>query len=225
LRIFSFYEDSRGLSVERVQWSDTFDAAASGLLFGLSLIVAIGPQNAFVLRQGLRGEHTALVVGVCAVSDLVMIAAGVAGAGTAFDGRGWLVTAFAVVGSAFLLGNGATAARRVVRPAGADAWQARSATAWRTALLACLAFTWLNPGVYIDTVFLVAPVSRTHAPEQWWFACGAMLASVGWFVALGYGARSFGATLSRPGAWRIVDACIALIMIGTAVRIAMSQIG
>lgn len=201
----------------------TFDATASGLLFGLSLIVAIGPQNAYVLRQGLHGEHVALVVGVCSLSDLALIAGGVGGAGAAFDGRQWLITTFAVVGTAFLLGYGVTAARRVVRPADAGA-TAKSATASRTALLACLAFTWLNPGVYIDTVFLVAPVSRSHAPEQWWFACGAMLASVAWFVALGYGARSFSTTLARPGAWRIVDACIAVIMLATAARIATTQL-
>ena len=203
---------------------DTFDATASGLLFGLSLIVAIGPQNAYVLRQGLRGEQVALVVGVCSASDLALIAGGVGGAGAAFDGRHWLLTAFAIVGTAFLLGYGATAARRVVRAPSTAAAAPRSATAWRTALLACLAFTWLNPGVYIDTVFLVAPVSRTHAPEQWWFAGGAMLASVAWFAALGYGARSFSTTLARPGAWRVVDACIAVIMLVTAVRIATTQI-
>jgi L-lysine exporter family protein LysE/ArgO len=202
-----------------VRWGESLAAGGAGLVFGLSLIVAIGPQNAFVLRQGLRREHLPLVVGLCAVSDAALIAGGVGGAGAALNGRHWLLTGFAVAGAAFLLSYGASAARRALHPARLATADGERPAAWRTVLLTCLAFTWLNPWVYIDTVFLVAPLSRTHAPDQWDFAAGAMLASAAWFAALGYGARALRGLLARPAAWRVVDGAIAAIMLTTAARL------
>lgn len=198
-------------------------AAGAGLVFGLSLIVAIGPQNAYVLRQGLRRQHVTAVVVVCSVSDVVLIALGVSGAGAVFDGRHWLLVASTVLGACFLVGYAGTAVLRAIRSSSTlDEAAARPATR-RGVLVTCLAFTWLNPAVYVDTVFLIAPLSRTHAPEQWWFALGAMVASVTWFAGLGYGARGLSRLFARPAAWRAVDAVIAAIMLATAARLVLDM--
>jgi L-lysine exporter family protein LysE/ArgO len=202
-----------------VEWTGALAAAGAGLIFGLSLIIVIGPQNAFVLREGLRGQYVALVVLVCSISDVALIAGGVGGAGSVLAGRHWLLTAATVAGAGFLLGYGVLAGRRVLRPAEMAVEHPGRLAAWRAVLLTCLAFTWLNPGVYVDTVFLIAPVSQAHAPQQWWFALGAMVSSVGWFAALGYGARSLSGVFARPSVWRVVDGTIAAIMFATAVRL------
>ncbi|MEV4421121.1 LysE/ArgO family amino acid transporter [Patulibacter sp. NPDC049589] len=188
----------------------------AGLAFGLSLIVAIGAQNTFVLRQGLRGEHVLLVVGVCAASDVVLIVAGVAGTGALVAGRPGLETTMRLAGAAFLLGYGLLAARRVVRP---DALRTDddAPSAGRLATLGTvLAFTWLNPHVYLDTVVLLGSVADHHGDLRWWFAVGAAVASVGWFAALGGGARLLRPVFARPAAWRVLDATIAVFMVGLA---------
>lgn len=197
----------------------TVGAASGGFVFGLSLIVAIGPQNMYVLRQGLRREHVHLVVGTCTVSDLAMIVAGVGGAGAVLAGRPWLSPVLTGAGVAFLVGYGALALRRALRPAAVPVMGSTTGHTWRVALAACLAFTWLNPGVYVDTVFLVGPVSQSHGAERWWFAAGAMLASAGWFLGLGYGSRLLGRLLSRPRAWRALDGVVAAVMAATALRL------
>lgn len=194
-------------------------AAASGLAFGLSLIVAVGPQNTFVLVQGARRRHVTLVVGTCAASDLAMIAAGVGGAGAALAPHPGVARGLVIAGAAFLLGYGTLALRRAVRPAAVSLERATPPQTWRVALLTCLAFTWLNPGVYVDTVFLVGPVSHAQGGGRWWFAGGAMVASVAWFVVLGYGARLATRVLSRPQAWRVLDAAVAGVMAVTATRL------
>jgi L-lysine exporter family protein LysE/ArgO len=197
------------------------EAAAAGLAFGLSLIVAIGPQNAYVLVQGVHRRHVGLVVGTCALSDVLMIGAGVSGAAAALAGRPEVARIATVGGITFLLGYGGFALRRALRPASAELDGGAAVTRGRrAALLSCLAFTWLNPGVYVDTVFLVGPVAVAHGGQRWTFAAGAMLASVGWFVVLGYGARLLGPALRRPGAWRVLDVVVAAVMAATAVRIA-----
>ena len=196
------------------------EAVAAGVAFGLSLIVAIGPQNAYVLVQGVHRRHVGLVVATCAVSDVLMIGAGVAGAGAALAGRPEVARNATAGGVAFLLGYGAFALRRALRPGAGpvDSGAAVARTA-RSALASCLAFTWLNPGVYVDTVFLVGPVAVAHGAQRWTFAGGAMLASVAWFVVLGYGARLLRPALSRPGAWRALDVAVAAVMAVTAVRL------
>jgi len=205
--------------VDFVAGIEQLGAAVSGVVFGMSLIVAVGPQNAFVLVQGARRRHVTLVVGTCAISDLLMIGAGVAGAGAALAGRPGLARALTFAGVAFLLGYGALALRRAIHPDAASVARGPSATTWRIALLTCLAFTWLNPGVYVDTVFLIGPVSQSHGGQRWWFAAGAMLASVVWFVGLGYGARLLTGVLSRPRIWRVVDGAVAAVMAVTATRL------
>ncbi|GAB2464210.1 LysE/ArgO family amino acid transporter [Jatrophihabitans fulvus] len=200
-----------------------FAALAAGLLFGLSLIVAVGPQNTFVIRQGLRREHVALVVAVCSASDIALMAGGVGGAGALLRDRQWLVVGVGIVGIAFLLGYGALAARRAWRPKpGGEAATGGATGSARTALAACLAFTWLNPGVYVDTVFLVGPLSNSHGDARWWFGAGAMAASIAWFVAIGFGATLVAPLFDRPSAWRMLDASVAVVMLVTAVRLAVT---
>ena len=196
------------------------DSTAAGLVTGLSLIVAIGAQNAFVLRQGLRREHVAAVVAVCAVSDVVLILAGVAGTGAVLERVPWLVTVVRVAGALFLAGYAVLAARRALRPT-ALAAEAGGARASRGAVLGtALALTWLNPHVYLDTVLLLGSLAGTHGPDgRWWFAVGAGLGSIAWFAALGAGARFLAPMFARPGSWRVLDGCVALVMVILAVML------
>ncbi|WP_369054048.1 LysE/ArgO family amino acid transporter [Kineococcus terrestris] len=187
-------------------------AAASGLGLGLSLIVAIGAQNAFVLRQGLRTQHVGLVVAVCALSDVVLIAAGTAGAGALVGAHPRLLDAVRLAGAAFLAAYALLAARRALRPGALEAaGTAPPASAAATAGTA-LALTWLNPHVYLDTVVLLGSIAQSHAGRQWWFAAGAALASALWFTALGHGAARLRPLFARPAAWRVLDAGIAVVM-------------
>jgi L-lysine exporter family protein LysE/ArgO len=201
--------------------------ALSGLGLGLSLIIAIGAQNAFVLRQGLRREHVPLVVAICALSDLVLIALGVGGAGLLFTAVPWLVEVVRWVGAAFLLLYGAFAARRALRPSRLTASD-ESATITRPSNFAvaatCLALTWLNPHVYLDTVVLLGSVASTHGEWRWAFGVGAGLGSILWFSALGFGARLLAPLFAEPIAWRVLDAIIALVMVGLAVMLAVSAL-
>ena len=194
----------------------THDAAlavASGLGFGLSLIVAIGAQNAFVLRQGLLRQHVLPVVAVCAVSDAVLIVAGIAGLGSLLDLAPWLVDVMRVAGAAFLLTYAALAARRAWRPGAIDARADGGGTALWPVVTTAVALTWLNPHVYLDTVVLLGSVAGTHGDERWWFGVGAVLASVVWFSALGFGARLLQPVFARPSSWRVLDAIIAVVMV------------
>ncbi|MGY1771255.1 LysE/ArgO family amino acid transporter [Blastococcus sp. SYSU D00813] len=196
-------------------------AAASGLALGLGLIVAIGAQNAFVLRQGLRLEHVAVVVAVCALSDLALIVAGVAGAGAVLSSLPWLVPVVCFAGAVFLLGYGLLAARRAARP-GALLTGASGARAGLAATVAtCLALTWLNPHVYLDTVVLLGSTASTYGEHRWQFAAGAGLGSVLWFTGLGFGARLLRPVFARPAAWRVLDGGIAVVMVVLAVSLAV----
>jgi len=192
--------------------------AVSGLGLGLSLIVAIGSQNAFVLRQGLRGEHVLPVVAVCAASDAILITAGTVGAGALLDRAPWLEAVMRVLGAAFLLGYGLLAARRALRPAALTASTA-SGGGLRTAVATTLALTWLNPHVYLDTVVLLGAIANSYDGLRWWFASGAVLAGLVWFTALGFGARLLRPLFARPSAWRILDASIAVVMTALAVSL------
>ena len=186
-------------------------ATAAGLGLGLSLIVAIGAQNSFVLRQGLRREHVVAVVVVCAASDAVLIVAGVAGAGAVLAAAPAAITAVRLAGAAFLLGYAALAARRALRPGTLGPGGAAAVRLGPT-LVTTLALTWLNPHVYLDTVVLLGSVAATHGGARWWFAAGAVLASAVWFTALGLGARALRPVFARPAAWRVLDAGVAVVM-------------
>lgn len=221
----------------------------SGLGLGLSLIIAIGAQNVFVLRQGIRREHVLPVVIVCALSDALLIAAGVAGLGVVITAAPWLVIVARWAGALFLLAYGLLAARRAwvggeelrVDSADADASSASAtssasgstttatATRPRTALgpviATVLALTWLNPHVYLDTVLMLGSIAATHGDERWLFAAGAIAASILWFTALGFGARYLGRWLRTSRSWRVLDALIAVVMITLAVSLVLPVIG
>jgi L-lysine exporter family protein LysE/ArgO len=190
----------------------------SGLASGLSLIVAIGAQNAFVLRQGLQRSHVALVIAVCAVSDLVLILLGVAGIGAIIERAPAVLDVVRWAGAAFLVGYGAIAAWRAIRGQAVGQLGAGQTVSWVAVLGTGLAFTWLNPHVYLDTVLLLGSLASTHGPDgRWWFAAGAGLASVAWFTALGVGARFLAPVFRRRSAWRILDAAIAAVVFTMAV--------
>ncbi|GAA1730008.1 LysE/ArgO family amino acid transporter [Aeromicrobium alkaliterrae] len=202
-----------------------------GFLMGLSLIVAIGAQNVLVLRQGIRRELVGLVVLVCAASDALLILAGVAGLGRLVEAAPWLVDGARWGGAAFLLVYAALAARRALDPAatglvaepgdGPGEREGSVLVRQRVApvLATTLALTWLNPHVYLDTVFLLGSVASTHGEDRWWFALGAMIGSVVWFSALGFGARHLGRWLRSERAWRVLDGAIALTMVAIAVML------
>ena len=211
-------------SVGRVLSSAALLAVASGLALGLGLIVAIGAQNAFVLRQGLRLEHVAAVVAVCALSDIALIAAGVLGAGAALEQLPWLVPVVCFAGAVFLLGYGLLAARRALRPGVLLPDAAGARTGLATAVGTCLALTWLNPHVYLDTVVLLGSMASTYGEHRWQFAAGAGAASALWFTGLGFGARLLRPVFARPAAWRVLDGVIALVMTALAVSLTVRGI-
>jgi L-lysine exporter family protein LysE/ArgO len=185
-------------------------SALAGFAASAVLIIAIGAQNAFVLRQGLRREHVVPVVLLCAFSDLALITAGIAGLGAVINAQPGLVTAIRWAGAAFLLGYAVLATRRALRPQRLETTGQAPATL-RATLLTALALTYLNPHVYLDTVLLLGSIAQQH-PHRWLFGLGAAAASLGWFVALGAGARRLAPLLARPGAWRVLDGAIALVM-------------
>jgi L-lysine exporter family protein LysE/ArgO len=196
------------------------DALVAGLLTGLSLIVAIGAQNAFVLRQGLLRQFVGPVVAICAVSDLVLIAAGVAGIGAIVQHAPTALTVVRWLGVAFLTAYGV---RSLWRSRHADVLNAATDAEprLRGAVLQAMALTWLNPHVYLDTVLLLGSIAAHHGPTgKWWFAAGAGLGSVLWFTGLGYGARLLSPVLARPRAWQVLDVLIGLTMLAIAFSLA-----
>jgi L-lysine exporter family protein LysE/ArgO len=198
-------------------------STGAGFAASLVLIVAIGAQNAFVLRQGLRREHVLAVVAVCAVSDLLLILAGIAGLGAVVTARPVAVEVVRWVGAAFLLGYAILAARRAMRPSGLQPTDRAPATL-RATLLTSLALTYLNPHVYLDTVLLLGSVAQQH-PHRWLFGLGAAAASLVWFTALGVGARRLAPVLARPAAWRVLDGLIAVVMLALAVSLPLQDLG
>ncbi|WP_246337835.1 LysE/ArgO family amino acid transporter [Azospirillum oleiclasticum] len=192
--------------------SATLPAFLPGFLLGLSLIVAIGAQNAFVLRQGLRGEHVMAVCLACALSDAALILAGVGGFAQAADRLPWLETATRYGGAAFLYVYGLRSLHAAFRADGALVPADAAPSHLGPTLATCLALTWLNPHVYLDTVVLIGSVSTQFAGAEGAFAAGAMTASFVFFFALGYGARLLRPVFARPGAWRALELVIAIVM-------------
>lgn len=199
--------------------------ALAGFGLSLSLIIALGAQNAFVLRQGLRREHVGVVVAICAVSDAILIAAGVAGLGYVLEWAPWLAAATRWVGAAFLLAYALFAAGRAIKPSGAGLEPAARGVGVNAPLgpvvLTALAMTWLNPSVYLDTAFLIGSVAATHGDARWLFAAGAAFGSALWFFGLGFGARYLSRWLRTPRSWRVLDGIIALLLLYTAVKLAL----
>jgi len=193
-------------------------AYLTGLLTGLSLIVAIGAQNAYVLRQGLRREHVGIVVAICAVSDLLLIAAGTLGIGTLVRYVPWLLVALTWGGVAYLLWFAYRSFRSAMHPqalsSGEDAGR-------RSIIATALALTYLNPHVYLDTVVMLGTLATQQDAGRWFFAAGAGTGSIVWFSALGFGARALSGPLGRPATWRVVDVLVGLTMLAVAVRLAL----
>ncbi|WP_029138505.1 LysE/ArgO family amino acid transporter [Nakamurella lactea] len=192
-----------------------FGSVVAGLLTGLSLIVAIGAQNAFVLRQGLTRQHIGAVVAICAVSDIVLIVAGVAGVGALISSHPTLLVIFRWAGAGYLVWFGV---RSLLAARTSHALTAKALPGKASVVLTAIALTWLNPHVYLDTVLMLGNIANSRGPvDRWWFAFGACLASVGWFAALGFGAGRASRWVGRPSVWRVLDLLIGLVMIVIAV--------
>ena len=192
-----------------------------GFIASFTLIAAIGAQNAFVLRQGIRREHVLAVVALCTVSDIVLITAGIAGVGALITAHPSALNVAKFGGAIFLIGYGLLAAKR--------AWRPSSLTPSETAparlidvLVTCAALTFLNPHVYLDTVVLLGALANEHSDERWLFGIGAVTASAVWFFSLGLGARRLAGVFSSQLTWRILDGAIAIMMLGLGVSLALS---
>lgn len=191
---------------------DAFKAASAGFGVSFSLILAIGSQNAFVLRQGLRREHVCLICLTCFLSDAALIFAGIAGFDVVISKLPWLEQAMRYIGAAFLAVYGARSLLSALRSnGGLNAGDAAPQSLKKT-LLICLALTWLNPHVYLDTVFLIGSISTQYQGQKLAFAVGAGLSSMLFFFSLGYGARLLQPLFVRPLSWRILDTMIAFVM-------------
>ncbi|MFJ4208378.1 LysE/ArgO family amino acid transporter [Paenarthrobacter sp. NPDC089675] len=209
-----------------MNFADIFNSTGLGLATGLALIVAIGAQNAFVLRQGIRGEHIGPIVAVCALSDGVLIAAGVLGIGALITAAPAVVVVLRYVGAAFLVVYGGMAALRALRPQTLVAADDSAAPAKRgaaAAITTMLALTWLNPHVYLDIALLGSIASSQGAQLQWWFGAGAMLGSIIWFCLLGFGARFLRGFFAKARSWRILDGGISLTMLALGTTLALGS--
>lgn len=196
-----------------------------GAATSLALIVAIGAQNAFVLRQGIRREHVLPVVLICGVTDAVLQVLGAAGIGIVVERAPVLLEVIRWGGVAFLLGYAWLAARRAMNPRVLIAGGS-GPTPLRTVILTCLAITYLNPHVYLDTMVLMGSIANAQGdPARWWFVIGGSVASMVWFVALGYGARWLTRFFATARSWQILDSAIAVVMLLIAARLAFGEIG
>ncbi len=193
-----------------------FEAAFHGYLVAVSLILAIGAQNAFVLRQGLRREHVGAVVAVCAISDAVLITAGVAGFGALSGAIPWIGEAMRWAGVVFMVVYGAMRFRAALQGGEALMPTEGGGEPLSRVVATCLILTWANPHVYLDTVMLVGSISAQYAPHQVAFGVAAVLASLSFFTALGYGARLLAPIFAKPVAWVWLEVVVGLTMWGIA---------
>ncbi|GAA5227552.1 LysE/ArgO family amino acid transporter [Paeniglutamicibacter antarcticus] len=198
----------------------------SGLATGLSLIIAIGAQNAFLLRQGIRKDHVGATVLICVLSDAVLILAGVAGFGALLAVAPWFISVARIGGAGFLLVYALFAAKRAFSSSALEATTMSGKTTAHTAVLTALALTWLNPHVYLDTVILLGSVAAAQGDiGRWAFGAGAILASTFWFVCLGFGARYLRGFFASPKSWRFLDAVVAALMLALALSLLLPVLG
>ncbi len=199
------------------------DVALAGFLTGLSLIVAIGAQNAYVLRLGLARNHVGVAVAICAGADALLIVIGVGGLGAIVQAHGDVLTAIALIGGAYLLWFAFRSFRSALHPEVLLPSQ-QEPQAVAAVALAVLGLTFLNPHVYLDTILLVGTIGASFGADRWWFALGAAIASVVWFSGLGFGARMLSPLMARPVTWRILDAAIGVVMLTIAIVLVRSAV-
>ena len=193
-----------------------FHVMLTGLVTGLALIVAVGAQNAFLLRQGIRGEQVLPIVLTCLLSDVVAITLGVGGLGVVLERWPGVLPLAQILGGLYLIAFGVHAALRAWRPTSLDTGEGTALTTGRAVLLT-LALTWLNPHFYLDAILMLGTVANSFGPDRWWFLVGTLVASVLWFFGLGFGARLLRGLFARPVAWRVLDSGIAVLMGGLGV--------
>lgn len=191
-----------------------------GLLTGLSLIIAIGAQNAFVIRQGLSRSHVLLVVLICATSDALLIFLGTGGLGTVIQSKPDLLEFIRWFGVLYLTWFGAKSVRSVLSNQSLEVGEGTTSSK-NAAVLSVLGFTFLNPHVYLDTVILLGSIANQFEEDRWYFALGASLGSVFWFSAIGFGAKAASRFMSRPVFWKILDSLIAIVMFSVAIFLAL----
>lgn len=194
-----------------------------GFFAGLGLIVAIGAQNAFVIRQGLTRQHVFVVVAICALADAALIALGIAGLGAIIQGLPWLLEGVRWFGVAYLTWFGITSVRSAFKNDVMDISGAQT-TSLKKVVAAVLGFTLLNPHVYLDTVILLGSISNQFAEDRWVFGLGAMTASIVWFSSIGFGARAASRFMSKPIFWRVLDSLIAVVMFSIAFYLAFAKL-
>jgi len=194
-----------------------------GLLTGLSLIIAIGAQNAFVIRQGLTRQHVILVVAICAVSDALLILLGISGLGVLIQSVPALLEVIRWFGVAYLIWFGIRSLRSAFRTQSLDASGASQATSAGKVAATALGLTFLNPHVYLDTVILLGSIGNTFGADKWFFAMGAACGSVLWFFSIGFGARAASGLMKKPVFWKILDSIIAVVMFSIAILLAFYQ--
>ena len=194
-----------------------------GFFAGLSLIVAIGAQNAFVIRQGLSRQHVLVVVAICAIADAALIALGIAGLGAIIQGLPWLLEGVRWFGVAYLTWFGIKSVRSALKNDFMDV-SGEQTTSLKKVVAAVLGFTLLNPHVYLDTVILLGSISNQFAEDRWVFGFGAMTASIVWFSAIGFGARAASRFMSKPIFWRVLDSIIAVVMFTIAFYLAFAKL-
>ncbi|MEN9698424.1 MAG: hypothetical protein RL448_379 [Actinomycetota bacterium] len=198
--------------------------ALTGFFSGLSLIIAIGAQNAYVLRLGLMRTYVGIAVFICALSDAILIIAGTAGMGALVSQNQVLLKVISWVGAAYLLFYGVSAFWRARKPNVLLPTE-QELPSKKKVVLAVIAFTWLNPHVYLDTVLLLGSIGSQFGGDRWWFALGASIASVLWFTTLGYGSKAAARIMSRPITWRILDIFIGIVMTTIAVSLIKTALG
>jgi len=194
-------------------------ALLAGLLTGLSLIVAIGAQNAYVLRMGLLRKHVGLIVLICSASDIALISAGTAGVGTVVARASVVLSILRWIGVTYLAYFALSSWRRAFKDESLAA-ATKSPGSTKQAVVTVLALTFLNPHVYIDTVLLLGSISNQYGDARWYFVLGASLGSLLWFTSLGYGARLMSAWMAHPRTWRILDVTIGVVIAIVAWRLA-----
>lgn len=196
-----------------------------GFLTGLSLIVAIGAQNAFVLQQGLRREHVLVVVLICGLTDALLEVLGVAGIGFVIEQAPVVLEVLRWGGVVFLTWYAIGAIRRALKPQVLIAGEGAQSSL-KSVVLSCLAITYLNPHVYLDTMVLMGSIGNAQGdPDRWWFVLGGAFGSLIWFAVLGFGARALSRFFATPRSWQILDWVIALIMLSIAARLAFEGVG